>query len=240
MIAASALWRFPVPFGGVIAVGPFVTVLAILVILAIGPRVIAKSPELRQQILSQLLILVTQGSLAIIYPIFNAIFERLSGIPQTISIVLMPVIKFFTKQIIASAAGNLHEYVGPVVVFSVDLFNVFYIAICMQAATSTLTTLLFIATDSIHVILALRAILHQASADSEFGTSKTLDAAESTFFFEQLPVMVRSIFRDPNTSKPRPIRVFAPFPLPLSDESIAFINGLARTKRGVDFSAPFK
>ncbi|KAI9980990.1 hypothetical protein PInf_010340 [Phytophthora infestans] len=52
----------------------------------------------------------------------------------------MPMIKFVTKQIIADAAKNLHEFVGPIVVFSLDVFNVFYVAICMQAATSTLTT----------------------------------------------------------------------------------------------------
>lgn len=74
----------------------------------------------------------------------------------------MPLIKHFTKQNIANAARNSHEYLGPMVVFSVDLFNVYYVAICMQTAKSLLTTLIIIAADSFHVVVALRGIYRRA------------------------------------------------------------------------------
>ncbi|EGZ22221.1 hypothetical protein PHYSODRAFT_440510, partial [Phytophthora sojae] len=48
------------------------------------------------------------------------------------------------------------------VVFSVDLFNVYYVAICMQTAKSLLTTLIIIAADSFHVVVALRGIYRRA------------------------------------------------------------------------------
>lgn len=75
----------------------------------------------------------------------------------------MPLIKYTTKQIIANAAASLNEYVGPVVVFSVDVFNVFYVAICMQSSKSVLTTLVMVVADGFHMFVALRTIFHLAN-----------------------------------------------------------------------------
>ncbi|KAE9193054.1 hypothetical protein PF002_g24010 [Phytophthora fragariae] len=45
-------------------------------------------------------------------------FEKLPGPQQLVFVFVMPLIKHFTKQIIATAAANLHEYVAQVMVFS--------------------------------------------------------------------------------------------------------------------------
>ncbi|EGZ18020.1 hypothetical protein PHYSODRAFT_498224, partial [Phytophthora sojae] len=153
MFTIAVTWRFPIPYGFVVSVGPYVVIFSIITaFLIIGPKIMAQSPVLRRQIMLQLLIVATQGVLAIVYPIFGAIFYRLSGAELTAFIMVMPVIKFITKQIIAAAAKHLKEYVGPIVVFSVDVFNVFYVAICMQASTSLVTTILMVASDSFHVV----------------------------------------------------------------------------------------
>ncbi|KAF1785999.1 hypothetical protein GQ600_3028 [Phytophthora cactorum] len=129
--------------------------------LVIGPRVLASSPMLREQIKSELFIMANHSGVAVSYPIFSAVFNHLSGVQLTLFIFDMPLIKFITKQNIANSATSFYEYVGPILVFSVDLFNVYYVAICMQASKSMSTTLILMGIDSIHVILALRTIFHR-------------------------------------------------------------------------------
>ncbi|KAG3201721.1 hypothetical protein PC128_g3713 [Phytophthora cactorum] len=184
----------------------------------IGPRLLAQSSILRQQIKSQLMIVSTQGVVAVAYPLFSAVFNQLTGIEQTAFVIVMPVIKFVTKQIIADAAESLNENLGPIVVFSVDVFNVFYVAICMQAATSTVTTLLFVGADSFHVIVALRSIFRKNNAIHS-------KSSEPSYYLSDLPHMVQIVCQDSTQPVPH-IRIRAPFPLPLLDESRVFIDNL--------------
>lgn len=141
------------------------------------------------------MIVLAQGLVAIAYPIFNAIFIRLSGITQTVFVFVMPMIKFTTKQIIASSAKSLHEYVGPTVVFSVDVFNVFYVAICMQMATSTTTALIFIASESFHVVLALRDIFHHQTAVLAGTRESWVFDKPLTEYLRDLHTLINSTFR---------------------------------------------
>ncbi|GMF32335.1 unnamed protein product [Phytophthora fragariaefolia] len=163
-IAVAAVLKFPIPFGYVLMVGPYITIFSIVCAFSIGFQELEKPPILRKQLFTLGLIIFAQGIVAVAYPIFNAVFIRLSGISQTAFVFVMPLIKFTTKQIISRSAESLHEYVGPIVVFSVDVFNVFYVSICMQTATSTTTALIFIASDSFHVVLALRDIFQRQTA----------------------------------------------------------------------------
>ncbi|POM66670.1 Hypothetical protein PHPALM_17436 [Phytophthora palmivora] len=225
-IMLAIVWKFPTPFGYVLVINPFVVFFSIFTVLAIGPRVLTQSPMLRKQFKSQFIIIVNQGVVAICYPIFSAVFNQLSGIQQTAFVLVMPMIKFFTKQNIANAAKSYHEYVGPVVVFSVDLFNVYYVAICMQASKSIVTTLIIMATDTFHVLLALRAIFHR-----ETSVQKSLESSDDLIdnvqhYLRDLPVLLRKINREEETAHihKRSIRLFAPFPLLLSDKSGEFMN----------------
>ncbi|KAG7388011.1 hypothetical protein PHYPSEUDO_013263 [Phytophthora pseudosyringae] len=162
-IAVAGAWRFPLPFGYVLMTNLYVLIFSACTILVIDPRVLGASSSLRQQIKSQLFIIANQGVVAVCYPIFSAVFNRLSAAEQAVFVFVMPLIKFVTKQNIANAAKNSHEYIAPMVVFSVDLFNVYYVAICMQSAKSMTTTLILIATDSFFVIISIRAIYNRAN-----------------------------------------------------------------------------
>lgn len=68
-LAIAVCWKFPVPFGYVFTVPPFVSIYMILLVLNIGPRVLAKSPVLRHDLFSQLLGIAAQAVLAIAYPL---------------------------------------------------------------------------------------------------------------------------------------------------------------------------
>ncbi|GMF22045.1 unnamed protein product [Phytophthora fragariaefolia] len=141
----------------------------------------------------------------------------------------MPLIKFLTKQNIANTAKNSHEYLGPMVVFSVDLFNVYYVAICMQTAKSLATTLIILTTDSLLVVMALRGIYRRASLlQVERGPSGRPEG-----YLQDLLDIIFKLFEKsrPLPNKKRQIRLLAPFPLPISDESCAFLKTLSKTRR---------
>ncbi|KAE9303756.1 hypothetical protein PF008_g22140 [Phytophthora fragariae] len=228
-IVVAAYWEFPVPFGFVISVAPVVSFFCLWTVLVVGPRTLYTTPLLRHQIKSQLIIVATQGLVGVLYPIFSTVFIRLSGVRQAAFVLVMPLIKYTTKQIIANAASSLHEYVGPVVVFSVDVFNVFYVAICMKSSQSLLTTLVMVAADGFHMFVALRTIFHLARVVK----SRRIDDVSrqpNIDYVRDLPGMVRNVFLTSAATYSR-IRVFTPFPLSLSEESVAFINEIGRNRR---------
>ncbi|KAJ8556880.1 hypothetical protein ON010_g9086 [Phytophthora cinnamomi] len=229
-IGLAATWRFPIPFGLVILVVPHTAVMSTLTFLIIGPRVISKSPLLSAQLKAQGLIGLTQGVVAMAYPLFTAIFYRLSGIQQTAFVFTMPLLKFAAKAMIAKASGGLHCYVGMLVVFSVDVFNVLYIAICMQFASSTTTTVAMISLDGFHVIIGVRAIFHQINIARKRRLSSKSAREPSADCFGELSTMMNKLLRELHTSNDlrRRIRVFAPFPLPLSDDRATMLNEMAR------------
>ncbi|KAF4027950.1 hypothetical protein GN244_ATG20409 [Phytophthora infestans] len=228
-LAVAVLWQFPIPFGYILMVGPYLLIVLSFTLLVVGRQRLTESPILCQQIKAQATIIFAQGAVAMAYPVFTAVFYQLSGPQQTVFIIVIPIFKQVTKVIIANAAGGLHEYVGPIVVFSVDVFNVFYVAICMQISKTMLTTLLIIASDGFHVLVALRDIFHQTSVLSP-GVSCSIN------YLEDLPVMLRKVFKTPKILSR--IRIFAPFPLPLSDDSRSFLALISRAQQKARALAP--
>ncbi|KAK1941513.1 hypothetical protein P3T76_007379 [Phytophthora citrophthora] len=226
MVIFAVLWEFPTPFGYVLVIGPYVLYFSISTVLVVGRQTLIQSPTLRQQFKSQFIIVASQGLVGMCYPAFSAVFNRLSGTQQTLLIFVMPMIKFFTKQNIANAAKSYHEYVGPVVVFSVDLFNVFYVAICMQASKSAMTTLVIMISDTFHVILALRDMFPRKT--SRVIPNRQIET-QLTHYLEDLPKLLEQKFHD-GRSLDR-IRVFAPFPLPLSNSSRKCMSEMTATRR---------
>eukprot|EP00644_Phytophthora_capsici_P018054 jgi/Phyca11/114182/e_gw1.25.399.1 len=193
-------------------------------IFVIGPRVLISSPGLRQQIKAELLIMANQSGVAVLYPVFSAVFNRLPGNYQALFVLVMPLIKFITKQNIANSAQSFHEYVGPVLIFSVDLFNIYYVAICMQHSKSMVTTLILMALDGFHVVLALRSIFHRSNS------VQTRQQAFVKHYLRDLPAFIRTEFkRDSSYCRDRRIRLRAPFSLPLSIESKALLDELVRS-----------
>ncbi|KAE8982426.1 hypothetical protein PF010_g21699 [Phytophthora fragariae] len=225
-IAAS--WKFPVPFGYVFCVPPFVGLYMVLLVLSIGPRVLARTPVLRRQLFSQLLIVAAQAILAIAYPLFSAVFNQLSGMQQSAFVFVLPVLKFCIKEVIARMASHLEECVGLIVVFSVDVCNVVYVAVCMQTAISPLTSVVMLGSDAFFVMLALRSIYYHAGANHSWRKERLNGG-----YLDDLMELIREAFRYANKPNafPVPIRVRAPIELPLSLESARFISDLVHAKR---------
>ncbi|KAG3014334.1 hypothetical protein PC121_g14241 [Phytophthora cactorum] len=206
-MALAALWEFPIPFGYVVMVGPFVLSFMGSFGLAIG--LFSMKSALRQQILPQLSVLAAQGLLAGCYPPFFAIFRQLSGLQQTASVFVLPFIKMLNKQYIARQCAHFQEYVGPMVIFSVDVCNVLYTVICLQTAVSSITTMFMISSDVFFIAIALYS----------------LQRSDHKNYLQTLPVLVRQVYQNVESFN-APIRVCAPFPLSLSVDSKMLMSEL--------------
>ncbi|GMF41233.1 unnamed protein product [Phytophthora fragariaefolia] len=222
-LALAVLWTFPVPFGYALMVGPFVTFFMASFCVAVRRKVCSK--DVRHQITPQLSVLAAQGVLAGCYPAFYAVFRQLTGLQQTAFVLVLPMIKLLSKQYIAKVCSHLHEYIGPTIIFSVDVCNVLYSVICMQTAVSSLTTIFMFTSDAFHIVLALRAIYFQINS----GGGSSIRARRMNFL-QTLPVIVRKAFQsvevlddDPSKS----IRIWAPFSLPLGADSNQLMTELS-------------
>ncbi|GMF20944.1 unnamed protein product [Phytophthora fragariaefolia] len=235
LIGVAATWCFPVPFGLVLFVVPYIAIMSLFVVLGIGPRKIAKSPVLAKQLKAHAWIAFAQGIVAMAYPLFTAVFYRLSGIEQTAFVFVMPLIKFAAKTMVAKAARGLYCYVAMLVVFSVDVFNVLYIVICMQFANSTMTTVVMISLDCFHVIIGVRAIFHQISVARKRRFSSKSYLEQSSDCLGELSVMMNKLLRDLHASNALRcrIRVFAPFPLALSGSRAAILHEIAKASQQI-------
>lgn len=171
-VLLAAAWKYPAPFGLVLMVSPFVTIIMSWFLICIGAQALKTNKKLQKQLIGHTIAQSAQTLLVVAYPTFNAIFLQLDSVQQAIFTFVLPVIKFSAKQITARVSAHIQDFLGVTIVFSVDVFNVLYVAICMQTARSLLTTVLLMSFDTLHNILALRAIYHHtktSKTDSELG-----------------------------------------------------------------------
>ncbi|KAL3656751.1 hypothetical protein V7S43_018310 [Phytophthora oleae] len=132
-------------------------------------------------------------------------------------------------------SSHLEEYVGLIVVFSVDVCNVVYVVVSLQTATSPLTTTLMLISDACFVLLALRSVYYHADASNSWRSVQpsASTCSQKADYFQALMALIQEAFRYANkpNAPPVPIRVRAPIQLPLSVESARFISSLVHGKR---------
>jgi hypothetical protein len=213
-ILLAATWKYPIPFGMVLMVFPFVTVIMTLLLTSIDPRELKTNKRLQKQVVGHMLGSSAQSLLVMAYPIFNAVFLQLSGVQQAIFMLVLPLIKFSTKQVIAGVATHLQDFIGVVIVFTVDVFNVLYVAICMQTGRSSLTTVLIVSSDVVHIVLALRSIYYHTNAVQE----RTEPGQAGQNFVNTL-LSTLGVFRPRTKPYSGPMLLFGPYTLPLSSSS---------------------
>ncbi|EEY64784.1 uncharacterized protein PITG_15563 [Phytophthora infestans T30-4] len=189
-----------------------------LIVLSIDRNELRTNQKLQKQLVGHIIGSSAQSLLVVAYPTFNAVFLQLSGRQQAVFMLVLPVIKFITKQFIAKVATYLHDYIGALIIFSVNVFNVLYVAICMQTARSSLTTVLVMSTDIFHILLALRSICHL--------TNKIQPQKEDNTNY--LDKLLTFLDKFKPTTKPYSgsIRLMMPYKLPLSDASEALLLAL--------------
>lgn len=164
MIAASILWVFPLPFGIVLSVIPFVMFFVVFFLLAVGRREFETIPDLGLQLRRQIYIVIAQAILVLVYPSFSALYLSVSSHYQAGLVMLLPFMKIVMKNFVARSSSHLEEFVPEVVVFSVEVFNALYVAICMQTAGSAAATTVILTFDAVNSVLSIRSIHYETEA----------------------------------------------------------------------------
>lgn len=163
MVIIASCWVYPIPFGMVIGILPFVAIMFTVVLCVVGLRRIRSSSSLQRELRVQINIVIAQAVLAVIYPVFIAIYRQLNSMQKMFFVVLLPVIKLAMQQFVAWSARDLEDYQPGIVVFCVEVFNALYAAKSMQSANQTagLTILLILGVDVCEFGLTISGLHHK-------------------------------------------------------------------------------
>lgn len=168
VVLLADLWAFPVPWMIVLGVPPWMLLFVVVVVLIIGHRELMARPEVQKELMRFVAILAVDCSLIIVYPSYNAVFLRLSGLHQLAFLVLLPIIKLTMRKLIGLAVVGSGEMI-PVILIAVDLFDALFLAKCMQNTTSLWTGAGLIALDAMENYFGIaRLQYHTRDVQSSF------------------------------------------------------------------------
>jgi hypothetical protein len=165
-IALAVVWVFPVPFIGLMVSSPGAGIFAGLLRVVCGRETwqqIVQKPEL---VIRLMLFLSAQATTAIIYKGYSAAFRAASNTYFELPLImLLPAIKLVMKNVVARVVGHLEDLIPESVMFTVELFNTIYVAMCLQVTPSFVTVTVILTLDALHTIHALYG-LHKQTANS--------------------------------------------------------------------------
>ncbi|GMF53094.1 unnamed protein product [Phytophthora fragariaefolia] len=231
LIAIATAWGFPVPFGIVFGVGPTLAVYAITFVLIIGRNVFKANTGLVQEVKLQFYVLGVQGIVAFVYPAFTSVYNKASSNQRAALVLLLPIIKVATKNIVAWACSHLEDYVPVITVFSIEVFNALYVATCMQSTKSTLATSVIIAFDVVNGVLTFRSLIKRTQAIHKQMRLLMTTSADKIHSLEELLPKVMEASHNLRTFRTRQgtaIRVSAPLKLRFGVENYRVLDSIAR------------
>lgn len=154
LIAKS--WVFPVPFASTIGGLPFIIIMNILVVVALG----TSGREQLKAYFRYSSNLGIQTTMVVVYPAYVAIFLSLHGYPQLAFVLVLPIIKISFKYIIAKMYQDDEDFV-PSMVSSVDIFDALYMTKCMQSGGTLVIGFGIIAVDLVQSYVAIASLGRQ-------------------------------------------------------------------------------
>lgn len=92
------------------------------------------------------------------YPAYTTAFYKLSGVPQTLFALLLPVMKLAAKNWINIAIPHREDAKAESVNLNVEVYHAVFLACCLQDLTSFSTMLLIIAIDVVQACISLHDI----------------------------------------------------------------------------------
>jgi hypothetical protein len=101
---------------------------------------------------------VCQFALAVVYPLYNTAFVRLSAWKQTASVFILPCIKVAAKNVISRWLANTDEARSEGVIFNVEVFHALFVSFSMQGSSSAHTIVALMIIDAVHMWFSFRDI----------------------------------------------------------------------------------
>ncbi|GAB9473801.1 hypothetical protein Gpo141_00010948 [Globisporangium polare] len=151
-------WVYPIPFTIGVGLVPYCVFVGLFYVLFVGLKAFRETPGLATLFARYGLFISVQGSLVIIYPAYNAVFQATPDHSRPALVLALPVLKVALKNAIARLIDNHEDYLPETAVFTVELFNAIYLVTCMQQGGTTATALVVIGLDLVSSTLSLRSV----------------------------------------------------------------------------------
>lgn len=173
---------FPIPFMFFSTGGIFHVAFLLSVVIVVGPSRLRQNEDIKAQIKRFSNIMMVQLPMIVIYPALNALYVRLDGAYRMGLILVLPVVKFVLKNLLARTATDLEDYV-PALILSIDFFNTIYQSKCLQGSGSHLTTVGVLVLDMVQNFVSLRRLhLHVKDVcELQSKTNHLNSATEASF-----------------------------------------------------------
>lgn len=205
LLPLANFWGFPVPFTIVTGTPLWYFILASGSVAAIGLKKLHDNQILRKQLRVFLSTIVIQCLMTFAYPAYNAGYIALSGNVQLLFILVLSVIKYFTKWLLNRVAGQT-EAGAVLVMISADLFKALYLLKCMQSANSVYSGLVLIIVDVVHNFIQLRGLYRRVQELEESISQNGLQLDKTTLIrsFIQVSTSSFNYSISPNVIYPQP------------------------------------
>lgn len=225
MLVLAIYWAYPIPFGTVVGTQPFIFFMATSFLVTVGRKRFQSIPDLAAKLKKQLYIIFAQAILAMVYPIFSALYYLLPPNYKVFFVLLLPCIRFAMKHVVVWFSSDLEDYQPGIVVFSVGVFNALYTSKCMQSSGSKATYVVIIAIDIVESVIAYRD-LHKSTLYIRSLLEK-IDAANTK---RSLLDQLVSLSQEPDVFLDRvaaTIRLRSPIEIPMSAQSTGRLSRIA-------------
>ncbi|KAG7385885.1 hypothetical protein PHYPSEUDO_000947 [Phytophthora pseudosyringae] len=183
LMLLASLWGYPLPFTILLMTIPAAIIFVPLVLLTI----IRKGGKLIGTMKLKICLILAQAQITFLYVAFSVVFENSSNALRFGLILFLPLMKLFLKNVVARLASDNVESIPAVAVFTLDVFNALYSAICMQASGSWWTSLVMIVVNVVQTTLSISeingaavsflALNHNKTAISQPKRSRVMEAS---------------------------------------------------------------
>ncbi|GMF17155.1 unnamed protein product [Phytophthora fragariaefolia] len=229
-MVGSALWVFPVPFCSLTVSMISSLVLCLVVRAVLGPDAWKRIASQTQNWHHSSKVLAMNGVICVGYPAYQALFTKANHTPYELPVLLLlPVIKITMKFIFRYIAFHKEDMIPETVVFTVNFFDMLYLATFMQTV-STATMALIMTCDCAHSILSLIS-LHQRTQNISDSLKEILGSDNPTSDSFELLHSARILCNRPHIfcKQIRPyIRVRGSIFHRVSDEGRALLEALEK------------
>lgn len=156
-LLVASLVVFPIPFMFFSTGGIFHVCFLLSTAAVVEHSKLNQNDEIKVQIKRFSNIMMVQLPMVVIYPAFNVLYVRVDNTSRMGLILVLPIVKFALKNIIAHVATDLEDYV-PTIILSIDFFNTIYQSKCLQGSGSHITTAGVLLIDMIQNCISFRRL----------------------------------------------------------------------------------
>ncbi|KAK1930281.1 hypothetical protein P3T76_014241 [Phytophthora citrophthora] len=157
-IFLARMWVFPVPFLNMLQ-SPLIIVFCCLTTrLVLGRGVLQSVPDAEFRVIRYFMLIAAQGSLITIYPAYQALFLVAPTVVQPYLMALLTFVNIAMKNVLAACGAHLEDLLPEVIVFTVDVFNALYSALCMRSTNSFKMVAIVVTLNMMDILLALHGM----------------------------------------------------------------------------------